>query len=109
LTVRGFQKIPPAWTDGYSALPLQHTLLASGKESKRLCGRRLTSDDKRLPGYKQHTEAVQSMPDVTIAMLKRAKRWKIHARTRSDSPVTVGKGSRRSVLVLERMDSRYGF
>jgi len=79
LTVRGFQKILLAWTDGYSTFPLQHALLASGKQSKRLCERHLTSDDKRLPGHRRRTEAVQSMPDVAIAMLKRAKRWKIHA------------------------------
>ncbi len=80
LTVRGFQKILLAWTNGCSTFPLQHALLASGKESKRLCEPRQTSDDKRLPGRRRRTEAVQSMPDVAIAMLKRAKRWKIHAR-----------------------------
>jgi hypothetical protein len=80
LTVRGFQKVLLAWTDGYSTIPLQHALLASGKESKRLCGIHLTSDDKRSPGQRRRKEALQSMPDVAIAMLKRAKRWKIQAR-----------------------------
>jgi hypothetical protein len=80
LTVRGFQKVLLAWTDGYSTIPLQHALLASSKDSKRLCGRHLTADDKRSPGQRRRIEAVQSMPDVAIAMLKRAKRWKIQAR-----------------------------
>ena len=80
LSVRGFQKLLLAWTDGFSTIPLQHALLTSRKESKRICGLKNKTMDKRSSGYKRRKEAHMPMPDVAVQMLKRAKRWKINAK-----------------------------
>lgn len=80
LSVRGFQKLLLAWTDGFSTIPIQHALLSSQKESKRICGLRNKKMDSRSCGAKRRLEALTSMPEVAIQMLKRSKRWGINAR-----------------------------
>ena len=80
LSVRGFQKLLLAWTDGFSTFPLQHALLSSRNESKRICNLKNKKMDQRCCGSKRRQEALTAMPDVAVDMLRRAKRWGINAR-----------------------------
>ena len=47
LSVRGFQKLLLAWTDGFSTFPLQHALLSSRNELKRICNLKNKKMDQR--------------------------------------------------------------
>ncbi|RQV96835.1 IS4 family transposase [bacterium] len=80
LNVRGFQKLLLAWTDGYSTVPLQHALLSCRDESKRIFGLINKELDRRSCGARRRKEALTSMPDVSVQMIRRAKRWGIPAK-----------------------------
>ena len=69
--VKGFTMLTLGWSDGFSFIPVDFSMLSSAKESNRLKGLD-TSIDKRTSGYKRREEALLKKPDVASQMLDNA-------------------------------------
>ncbi|MGI6450058.1 MAG: IS4 family transposase [Desulfitobacteriia bacterium] len=69
--IRGYNLLTLGWSDGYSFVPIDFTLLSSAKAKNRLC--EMKKDlDKRSIGYKRRVEALSHKPDAVVQMLERA-------------------------------------
>jgi hypothetical protein len=71
--LRGFQLLTIGWSDGFSFVPLDFSLMSSAKEENRYNGIQ-EGLDKRLSGYKRRKEALLPKPEVVLQMLDRALR-----------------------------------
>ena len=69
--VKGFTMLTLGWSDGFSFIPVDFSMLSSAKESNRLKGLD-TSIDKRTSGYKRREEALLKKPDVASQILDNA-------------------------------------
>lgn len=69
--VRGYNLLTLGWSDGFSFVPLDFTLLSSANAKNRLCEMR-EELDKRTIGYKRRKESMLSKPDAVVAMLEGA-------------------------------------
>jgi hypothetical protein len=59
------------WTDGYSFIPVDFSMLSSAKEANRY-NDVTTSIDKRTHGFKRRLEAVTQKPDNVLKLIKNA-------------------------------------
>lgn len=68
--VKGFNMLTLGWSDAYSFIPLDFTMLSSANDSNRLEN---ASDkiDKRTHGFKRRMEAVESKPKCVSEMIDR--------------------------------------
>lgn len=69
--IRGFNMLTLGWSDGYSFVPVDFTLLSSTKEKNRICEYRKNLD-KRTVGYKRRQEALSHKPDAVLRLLEGA-------------------------------------
>ena len=76
--VKGFHMLTLGWSDGFSFMPIDFSLLSSRKEENRLHGIR-EDIDKRTIGYKRRKEALQSKPDAVSSLLQNALKAGIQA------------------------------
>lgn len=75
---KGFTMLTLGWSDGYSFLPVDFSMLSSTNESNRLVDTYSTID-KRTNGYKRRKEAVQKKPEVAITLIQNALKAGIFA------------------------------
>ena len=75
---KGFTMLTLGWSDGYSFLPIDFSMLSSTNESNRLVDTYSTID-KRTNGYKRRKEAVQKKPEVAITLIQNALKAGIFA------------------------------
>ncbi len=68
--VKGFNMLTLGWSDGYSFIPLDFTMLSSAKDSNRLENVNGTVD-KRTHGFKRRLEAVKAKPECVSKMINR--------------------------------------
>ena len=68
--LRGFQLLTLGWSDGFSFVPLDFSLMSSAKEENRY-NEIKEGLDKRLCGYKRRKEALLHKPDVVVQMIER--------------------------------------
>lgn len=68
--IRGYNLLTLGWSDGYSFVPIDFTLLSSAKAKNRFCEMR-EDLDKRSVGYKRRIEALNQKPSAVIQMLER--------------------------------------
>ncbi len=69
--VRGYTLLTLGWSDGFSFVPLDFTLMSSSKSKHRFC--EMKEDlDKRFVGSKRRMEALIPKPDAVVQMLERA-------------------------------------
>ena len=66
---KGFRMLTLGWSDGFSFMPLDFTLLSSKKAQINGISENI---DKRSSGYKRRVEALESAPAVIPSMLERA-------------------------------------
>jgi len=66
---KGFRMLTLGWSDGYSFMPIDFSLLSSLKAQINGISEKI---DKRTSGYKRRIEALQTAPEQIPAMLKRA-------------------------------------
>lgn len=69
--IKGFNMLTLGWTDGYSFVPVDFSMLSSAKETNRY-NDATTSIDKRTHGFKRRLEAVLQKPDVVLKLIKNA-------------------------------------
>lgn len=69
--IKGFNMLTLGWTDGYSFIPVDFSMLSSAQETNRY-NEASTFIDKRTHGYKRRLEAVMHKPDVVIKLIKNA-------------------------------------
>lgn len=69
--IRGYSLLTLGWSDGYSFVPIDFTLLSSANVKNRLCEMR-EDLDKRSIGYKRRIEAMLPKPDAVLKMLERS-------------------------------------
>jgi len=69
--VKGYNMLTLGWSDGYSFIPIDFTMLSSAKSQNRYCG--IKSDiDKRTHGYKRRKEALLKKTDALVQMIDNA-------------------------------------
>lgn len=69
--MKGYNMLTLGWSDGFSFLPIDFTMLSSAKQSNRLC--EMKEDlDKRTHGYKRRQEALTKKPDALVQMVTNA-------------------------------------
>lgn len=68
--VKGFNMLTLGWSDGFSFIPLDFTMLSSATDSNRLVDVDSTVD-KRTHGYKRRVEAVRLKPKCVSDMIDR--------------------------------------
>ncbi len=66
---KGFRMLTLGWSDGYSFMPIDFSLLSSKKAQINGISEEV---DKRTSGYKRRVESLQTAPEQIPAMLKRA-------------------------------------
>jgi hypothetical protein len=66
---KGFRMLTLGWSDGYTFMPIDFSLLSSKTSSINGINEEI---DKRCSGYKRRVEALQSAPDQIPAMIERA-------------------------------------
>ncbi|WP_282022648.1 IS4 family transposase [Priestia flexa] len=66
---KGFRMLTLGWSDGFTFMPLDFTLLSSKKAQINGISENI---DKRSSGYKRRVEALESAPTVIPGMLERA-------------------------------------
>jgi len=77
--VRGFRMLTLGWTDGVSFIPLMFRHMSS-KEKKSRYNEINPSIDKRSTGYKARLQAISTIPEVMLWMLKQAKKAGVPAK-----------------------------
>jgi len=77
--VRGFRMLTLGWTDGVSFIPLMFRHMSS-KEKKSRYNEINPNIDKRSTGYKARLQAISSMPEVLLWMVKQAKKAGVPAK-----------------------------
>ncbi|HJV17172.1 MAG TPA: transposase [Bacillales bacterium] len=73
---KGFRMLTLGWSDGYSFMPVDFSLLSSKNTQINGISENI---DKRTSGYKRRLEALQTAPEQIPAMLKRAMEAGIEA------------------------------
>jgi len=68
--IKGFRMLTVCWSDGYSCLPLDFSLLSSADAKNRLCDNRKPMD-KRCCAWQRRQEAVVKAPENLEAMVER--------------------------------------
>jgi hypothetical protein len=68
--VKGFSMLTLGWSDGFSFIPLDFSMLSSATDSNRLVDVD-SKVDKRTHGYKRRVEAVKSKPKCVSDMIDR--------------------------------------
>jgi hypothetical protein len=69
--IKGLNMLTLGWSDGFSFVPVDFTLLSSASESSRLVD--INQDiDKRTVGYKRRIEALRKKPDVSVSLIDNA-------------------------------------
>lgn len=69
---KGFKNLNMVWTDGYTAIPLGYSLIASQYKNKRY--NESTKDvDKRSNSYKRREEAINGKPKAVVNLIKFAQ------------------------------------
>ena len=69
--MKGYSMLTLGWSDGFSFVPIDFTMLSSAKQSNRLS--EMNDDlDKRTHGFKRRKEALQKKPDAVVQMLTNA-------------------------------------
>jgi len=76
--IRGFKLLTLGWSDGFSFVPLDFSLMSSANKENRYNEIR-DGLDKRLCGYARRKEALLHKPDVVAQMVERALRAGITA------------------------------
>jgi len=76
--IKGFNMLTLGWTDGYSFVPVDFSMLSSAKETNRY-NDVVASIDKRTHGFKRRLEAVMQKPDVVFNLIKNALNIRITA------------------------------
>jgi len=74
---KGFRMLTLGWSDGFTFMPLDFSLLSSIKAQINGISEKI---DKRCSGYKRRIEALQSAPELVSAMVERALSAGISAR-----------------------------
>jgi len=69
--IKGFNMLTLGWTDGYSFVPVDFSMLSSAKETNRY-NDAAAFIDKRTHGFKRRLEAVMQKPDVVPKLIKNA-------------------------------------
>ncbi|NLI91012.1 MAG: transposase [Peptococcaceae bacterium] len=69
--VRGYNLLTLGWSDGYSFVPLDFTLMSSAQAKNRLCEIK-EGLDKRTIGYKRRQESMLHKPDAVVQMFEQA-------------------------------------
>lgn len=69
--IKGFNKLTLAWTDSYSLIPVDFTMLSSANEKNRY-NEATASIDKHTHGFKRRIEAMMQKPDVVHNLIKNA-------------------------------------
>lgn len=77
--IKGFRMLTVCWSDGYSCLPLDFSLLSSADAKNRLCDNR-KSMDKRCCAWQRRQEAVVKAPENLEAMVERILAAGVQAR-----------------------------
>jgi len=77
--IKGFRMLTVCWSDGYSCLPLDFSLLSSADAKNRLCDNR-KSMDKRCCAWQRRQEAVVKAPENLEAMVERILAAGVRAR-----------------------------
>lgn len=75
---KGFKMLTLGWTDGYTFLPVDFSLMSSSNRKAQING---VSEgiDKRTSGYKRRVEALQKAPEIISTMIDRALSMGIQA------------------------------
>jgi len=69
--VKGYNMLTLGWSDGYSFIPVDFSMLSSAKSQNRYCG--IKNDiDKRTHGYKRRKEALLKKTDALVQMIENA-------------------------------------
>ena len=69
--MKGYNMLTLGWSDGFSFLPIDFTMLSSAKQRNRLS--EMKGDlDKRTHGYKRRQEALMKKPDALVQMVTNA-------------------------------------
>ena len=68
--IRGFQLLTLGWSDGFSFVPLDFSLMSSANKENRYNEVR-EGIDRRFCGYKRREEAMRHKPDVVVQMIDR--------------------------------------
>jgi len=69
--VKGFSLLTLGWSDGFSFVPVDFSLLSSSNVTNRFCEIDALID-KRTSGYKRRLEAIQSKPEVASNLIQHA-------------------------------------
>jgi len=69
--VKGSNMLTLGWSDGYSFVPVDFSLLSSSSDHNRLVGIR-EDIDKRTVGYKRRLEALKTKPEVSTVLIDNA-------------------------------------
>jgi len=69
--IKGYSMLTLGWTDGYSFVPVDFSMISSAKETNRYNGID-ESIDKRTHGFKRRLEAIMQKPDVVLKLIKNA-------------------------------------
>jgi hypothetical protein len=69
--IRGFNLLTLGWSDGFSFVPLDFSMMSSAKEENRYHEMQ-EGLNKRLCGYKRRKEALLHKPEVVVQMIERA-------------------------------------
>jgi len=77
--VRGFRMLTLGWTDGVSFIPLMFRHMSS-KDKKSRYNEINPTIDKRSTGYKARLQAISTMPEVLLWMVKEAKKAGVPAK-----------------------------
>ena len=77
--VRGFRMLTLGWTDGVSFIPLMFRHMSS-KDKKSRYNEINPNIDKRSTGYKARLQAISTMPEVLLWMVKQAKKAGVPAK-----------------------------
>ncbi|WP_083461181.1 transposase [Cellulosilyticum ruminicola] len=68
---KGFTMLTLGWSDGYSFLPVDFTMLSLSTESNCLI-KVSTTIDKKTTGYKRRKETILKKPDIAIKLIQNA-------------------------------------
>ena len=77
--LKGFRFLCLGWSDGFSFLPIDFTLLGSQKP-QNIVHNAVKNLDPRISGAKRRKEATRGAPDALFKMLKMAKKYSIKAK-----------------------------
>lgn len=75
---KGFTMLTLAWSDGYSFIPVDFSMMSSAKEENRI--QDISAEiDKRSCGFKRRTESKEKKSDVAIQLIRNALKHGVSA------------------------------